>query len=70
MSKCRPGATAKLQSLEQFGVTLSDVSTTVKTASGDKDLRQVIITIPYEALRDEKDVQLAFQDLVVISSTP
>lgn len=65
MSKCRPQPTPKLQQLEQFGIELTDMSVT----KGSRTARNVVITIPYEALRDEKDVQIAFQDLVTISST-
>lgn len=56
--------------LEQYGVTLEDVTRIHKGNAGDQTSRNVVITIPYEALRDEKAVQLAFQDLVVISTTP
>ena len=62
--------TATMMNLEQYGVTLQDVTGIRKSNSGDQTFRDVLITIPYEALRDEKAVQLAFQDLVVISTTP
>ena len=71
MSKCRPTPTKDLLALEKSGVVLTDVSTIAKDSTkSDKTQRNVVITIPYEALRDDKDVQIAFQNLVSISTTP
>lgn len=70
MSKCRPKPTATLLALENAGVSLTDITSIKKDSTrSDKTNRDVVITIPYEALRDDKDVQLAFQDLVTISTT-
>lgn len=66
MSKCRPNPTATLLGLEPLGVQMSDVTEVV----AERVARKVVISIPYESLRDEKAVQLAFQDLVTISTTP
>lgn len=69
MSKCRPGATDKLLSLESAGVSLTDETSVEKNTRAESTTkRNVVISIPYEALRDNKEVQLAFQDLVVIST--
>lgn len=71
MSKCRPKPTKELLALEKSGVRLSDVTTVAKDSTlRDDTHRNVVISIPYEALRDDKDVQIAFQNLVTISTTP
>lgn len=70
MSKCKPCGTTTLMNLEKHGVTLSDVTQTHMRSGGEETLRHVTITIPYDALREQEDVQRAFQDLVLISSTP
>ena len=69
MSKCKPGATEKFLALEQFGVSLTDVTEVGVSAKAEPPERTVVISIPYVALRDSKEVQLAFQDLVRISTT-
>ena len=73
MSKCRPSAGDRIGTLAKYGVTLSDVTQTAKSVDIDRDQevpeRRVIISIPYESLRDEKEVQIAFQDFVYISTT-
>jgi hypothetical protein len=58
--------------LEQYGVLMRDISESYQDAKrgGDVTDRRVVISIPYESLRDNKDVQVAFQDLVTISTTP
>lgn len=71
MSKCKAFGTAKFFALETHGVTLADVTKVTRNrAGGETSRRDVVISIPYEALRDIADVQLAFQDLVTISTTP
>ncbi|RLA51128.1 MAG: hypothetical protein DRR42_11160 [Gammaproteobacteria bacterium] len=70
MSKCRPSGTGPFSNLEQFGVTLldvNDISTSAKAS--ETPVRNILISIPYEALRDNKEVQIAFQDLIYISTT-
>lgn len=69
MSKCKPTPRQEILSLEKYGVKLEDVS----SISRDKDgvatsHRNVVITIPYESLRDVKEVQILFQDIVTIST--
>lgn len=69
MSKCRPTPTPTLLALESAGVSLSDVTSIKKDSTrAEKTERSIVITIPYDALRDEKAVQIAFQDLVTIST--
>ncbi|MGK0393944.1 MAG: hypothetical protein ACJA0B_002127 [Alcanivorax borkumensis] len=73
MSKCKPSKTPKMEALESAGVILEDITTINKDSqlkAEDAQTRNVVITIPYEALRDNKDVQIALQDLVYISTTP
>ncbi len=72
MSKCRPKPTQTMLALEQYGVLMRDISESYQDAKrgGDVTDRRVVISIPYESLRDNKDVQVAFQDLVTISTTP
>ncbi len=70
MSKCRPKPSEQLLALEEVGVTVEDVTLVKKGLAGDELKRQVIITIPYEALRDDKNVQLCFQNLITISTEP
>jgi hypothetical protein len=69
MSKCRPKATEKMASLESYGVKMLDVSETARDRYMNETMtRNVVISIPYGALRENKQVQLAFQDLVTIST--
>ncbi len=70
MSKCKPTPTPELGKLEPYGVELTD-STVIKKSlnKSDRESRVVTITIPYDELRDNKEVQLAFQDLLFISTT-
>lgn len=82
MSKCKPTKTFTMDELERFGVIMTD-STNIKRVFGikrildigkifgksDKKQRTITISIPYEVLRDNKEVQVAFQDLVYISTT-
>lgn len=71
MSKCRPKATDRMLALETSGVTLRDITEVVRDRAMQESIkRDVVITIPYQALRDNADVQVAFQDLVTISTTP
>lgn len=65
MSKCKPTPKPSLEALEVVGVTMTDTTTVQK----GKTNRFVTIQIPYEALRDNKEVQIAFQDLVYIRTT-
>ncbi len=58
MSKCKPKKLAKLADLESRGVTMLDEEI--------EGTRRIVISVPYEALRDDVDVQIAFQDLVAI----
>lgn len=70
MSKCRPKPTPTLLALESAGVSLTDITSTKKDSTrSDATQRNVVISIPYESLRDDKNVQIAFQDLVTISTT-
>jgi hypothetical protein len=64
MSKCKPTPKDELKALEAVGVTMTDTTETRKGVTS----RFVTIKIPYEALRDNKDVQIAFQDIVFIST--
>jgi len=69
MSKCKPTKTDILISLEKYGVSMTDQLVIRKdSAEYGRESRDVVITIPYDALRDQKDVQIAFQDLVTIST--
>lgn len=71
MSKCRPKSTDQLLQLESLGVTLRDVTEITRDKAMQETVdRRVVISIPYEALRDSSEVQIAFQDLVTISTTP
>ena len=59
MSKCKPTQGIKLQELSDKGVSMHD-----EVIEGT---RFVSIKVPYESLRDDKQVQIAFQDLVSIA---
>lgn len=65
MSKCTPTPTTGLQALECAGVKMIDTT----TKSRGETNHFVTIQIPYEALRDNKEVQIAFQDLVYIATS-
>ena len=65
MSKCKPTPRELLKELEKVGVTMTDTTTIQNEVTN----RFVTIKIPYEALRDNKEVQIAFQDLVYIRTT-
>jgi hypothetical protein len=62
MSKRKPEPELQLVALFQKGVTLED-------STDNKGLRYIIIRIPYEGLLNDKDIQIAFQHLVTISSS-
>lgn len=62
MSKCKPTRGTAFAALEKFGVEMSDNTVTTRGVTS----RTVTISIPYEALRDVKEIQIAFQDLVYI----
>jgi len=62
MSKCKPGIGIALANLESKGVVFKDANV--------EGTRVLSINIPYEALRDDKDVQAAFQDLLYIRIEP
>ena len=69
MSKCRPRPTQKLLALEKAGVVLMDISRHTRgNVATEEPKRTIEISIPYESLRDNKDVQIAFQDLVIITT--
>lgn len=70
MSKCRPKATDRMFSLASHGVVLRDVTEITRDrAMVESAVRNVIISIPYNSLRDNKEVQIAFQDLLTISTS-
>lgn len=71
MSKCRPTMGNGGKKLLDKGVTLEEIY--VKTPNGKiakkgEEERYVVIKIPYESLKNEPEVQIAFQDLVFIST--
>jgi hypothetical protein len=66
MSKCKPDPTAELANLEQYGVTFKDVTTQQHGLHGAA--REVVLSIPYEALLNNPDVQRAFQHLIRVST--
>ena len=64
MSKCKPDPKTTLLSLRDVGVVVQDV----RTITSKEESREVVIRIPYEQLRDNEDVQIAFQNLIGIST--
>ena len=66
MSKCRPTRGTGALSVEKAGVTVRDVRE--RDTATNEESRFVEIRIPYESLRDNKDVQILFQDIVYIAT--
>jgi hypothetical protein len=64
VSKCKPKEGLQLNALSAAGVRLEDYTETVDGA----EQRTVAIKIPYDALREDPDVQRAFADLVTIAT--
>ena len=73
MSKCRPTVGTGAQKLLDKGVSIEEIY--VKTPNGKiaprgEEERFVVIKISYESLKNEPEVQIAFQDLVFIATEP
>lgn len=65
MSKCKPGAGSGARALKNSKLTIID--STEKALDG-KSMRYVYVRVPYEELRDNKEVIKLLQDIVVITS--
>jgi hypothetical protein len=66
MSKCRPTTTSNTLSIESAGVVVRDIRE--RDTATNEERRFVEIRIPYESLRDNKEVQILFQDIVYIAT--
>ncbi len=66
MSKCRPTRGTGALTVESVGVTVRDIRE--RDTATNEERRIVQIQIPYESLRDNKEVQILFQDIVYIAT--
>lgn len=64
MSKCKPGVGMTIQSIKDTEIAIIDSTEIVAGQS----TRFVYVRIPYDELRDNKEVIKAFQGIVEISS--
>jgi len=65
MSKCRPWGGHTILSIGDTKIAIIDATET----AGGQSTRYVYVRIPYEELRDNKEVIKAFQGIVEISTT-
>lgn len=71
MSKCRPGIGGKGAILLEKGVILEEAIHKTKRGkilSQQEEVRYVVLKIPYELLKSDKETQVAFNDIIHITN--
>ena len=71
MSKCRPGVGTAGKILLEKGVILEEAlhkTRRGKIVMQEDEVRYVVLKIPYELLKNDKETQIAFNDIIHITN--